>query len=81
VKISLRTLNECIGDFALVQLDHIPKSPFVGNNPHNLEEIHSEPRGGLQNRVYHAKFTAHEIMISTYWTPEGKLEQFLVEPE
>jgi D-alanyl-D-alanine carboxypeptidase len=38
-------------------------------------------RGGLQARVYHAKYATHEISISTYWTPDGKLEQFLVEPE
>jgi D-alanyl-D-alanine carboxypeptidase len=49
--------------------------------PASFTEVHSELRGGLQARVYHAKFAAHEISISTYWTPDGKLEQFLVEPE
>jgi D-alanyl-D-alanine carboxypeptidase len=49
--------------------------------PTSFSEIHSEPRGGLQNRVYDAKFAAREITISTYWTTDGKLEQFLVEPK
>lgn len=47
----------------------------------SFAEIHSEPRGGLQNRIYDAKFASQKIAISTYWTPDGKLEQFLVEPE
>jgi CubicO group peptidase (beta-lactamase class C family) len=49
--------------------------------PLTFMEVHSELRGGMQGRTYQVKFQSNEISISTYWKQDGKLEQFLVEPE
>jgi CubicO group peptidase (beta-lactamase class C family) len=43
-------------------------------------ETHTALRGGLQMRAYTAKFASQTVAVSTYWTPDGKIEQFLIEP-
>lgn len=39
----------------------------------------SRLRGGMQFRVYLAQFEHKQVSVSTYWTTDGHLEQFLVE--
>ncbi len=36
-------------------------------------------RGGMTYRGYSLKYAGKDLSISTYWMPDGKLEQFLVE--
>jgi CubicO group peptidase (beta-lactamase class C family) len=36
-------------------------------------------RGGMTFRVYHAEFEKRNMTLSTYWMPDGKIEQFMVE--
>ena len=36
-------------------------------------------RGGMQMRSYTAQYASRSVSVSTYWMPDGKLEQFLVE--
>ncbi len=39
-------------------------------------------RGGMTGRFYTVQWTnGKEATISTYWTPDGKIEQFLIEPQ
>ena len=44
-----------------------------------LTEVHTELRGGMQGRTYTATYVTKSLNISTYWMPDGKIEQFLVE--
>lgn len=36
-------------------------------------------RGGMTMRIFTAKFTNRSVSVSTYWMPDGKIEQFLVD--
>ena len=39
-------------------------------------------RGGMTGRLYTVKWSGgREATLSTYWTPDGKIEQFLIEPQ
>jgi hypothetical protein len=46
-------------------------------------ELKSEiKRGGMTGRFYTVKWSnGTEATLSTYWTPDGKIEQFLIEPQ
>ena len=37
-------------------------------------------RGGMQMRVFRVRFATRAVNLSTYWMPDGKIEQFLVSP-
>jgi len=45
----------------------------------SLTEARTELRGGMQGRSYTATYATKSLSISTYWMPDGKIEQFLVE--
>jgi CubicO group peptidase (beta-lactamase class C family) len=45
----------------------------------NFTEDDSVMRGGMQMRVYTAKYALRSVSILTYWMPDAKIEQFLVE--
>lgn len=36
-------------------------------------------RGGMTFRLYRAEFEKKTLVVSTYWMPDGKIEQFMVE--
>ena len=44
-----------------------------------LTESRTELRGGMQGRTYTATYATKSLSISTYWMPDGRIEQFLVE--
>lgn len=44
----------------------------------SFTETDSRSRGGMQMRVYAAKFASRSVTLITYWMPDGKIEQFLV---
>jgi CubicO group peptidase (beta-lactamase class C family) len=43
----------------------------------SFTEHESRLRGGMQMRVYTAKFATQSLTLITYWMPDGKIEQFL----
>ncbi|HEY1743552.1 MAG TPA: serine hydrolase domain-containing protein, partial [Granulicella sp.] len=45
----------------------------------SFTETDSRSRGGMQMRVYTAKFASRSVTLITYWMPDGKIEQFLVD--
>ncbi len=45
----------------------------------SFTETDSGLRGGMQMRVYTAKFASRSLTLLTYWMPDGKIEQFLVD--
>jgi CubicO group peptidase (beta-lactamase class C family) len=49
-------------------------------SPKELAQLSRSLRGGMTVRRYRAQFKKRTLRISTFWTPDGKLEQFLVSP-
>ncbi|ADV84579.1 beta-lactamase [Terriglobus saanensis SP1PR4] len=45
----------------------------------SLTETRTLLRGGMQMRVYTVVYATKSVSISTYWMPDGKIEQFLLE--
>lgn len=48
--------------------------------PLAFRQVASESRGGMTFRVYDAFFPHQHLRITTYWMPDGKIEQYLVIP-
>jgi hypothetical protein len=48
--------------------------------PVSVEETGASERGGMSYRHYRVKTHSKALSISTFFTPEGKLDQFLVYP-
>ena len=46
----------------------------------NIVEARSDHRGGLVSRFFRVKTASKTFGVSTYFTPEGKLDQFIVYP-
>src|SRR5207247_10755610 len=46
--------------------------------PQEFAQISYGLRGGMTARRYRAKFAQKTLRISTFWMPDGKLEQFQV---
>lgn len=49
-------------------------------NPIRLEETSSSERGGMSYRFYRVQTQTKTLTVSTFFTPAGKLDQFLVYP-
>lgn len=49
--------------------------------PASVEETGAQERGGMSYRFYRVKTPRKTFQVSTFFTPEGKLDQFLVAPE
>jgi CubicO group peptidase (beta-lactamase class C family) len=62
--------QQAIADFA--------RSLAPYGSPVELTETMHELRGGMELRVYRAKFSKKELRVWTYKMPDGKLEQFMV---
>jgi hypothetical protein len=46
-----------------------------------VKQSHTGLRGGMRQRFFKAQFTnGREVEINSYWTPDGKIEQYLVGP-
>ncbi len=64
----------------------IPKSDFIParlgplGEPLTFAQVHEELRGGMTMRVFRIVYPTRRLSLSTYTYPEGKLEQFLVDP-
>ncbi len=63
---------ETIGDFAT---SLSPLGPITG-----LNNIRTEQRGGMTFRIFTIKLGSKTLDLTTYTMPDGKLEQFLIEP-
>jgi CubicO group peptidase (beta-lactamase class C family) len=48
--------------------------------PLSLRLSHSELRGGMSFRVFDVVYPGRRLRLTTYTCPDGKLEQYLVEP-
>ena len=48
--------------------------------PKSFHQIAEEPRGGMVFRAFRAEFPNRQLTVTTYETPDGKLEQYLVLP-
>lgn len=46
----------------------------------SIVQTRSDTRGGLTNRFFRIKSAGKTVGVSTYFTPDGKLDQFLVFP-
>jgi D-alanyl-D-alanine carboxypeptidase len=49
--------------------------------PASIEETSATERGGMSYRFYRVKTTSKSLTISSFITPEGKVDQFLVYPD
>jgi D-alanyl-D-alanine carboxypeptidase len=47
----------------------------------SLTETRTSLRGGMQMRVYTVAYATKAVSVSTYWMPDGRIEQFLVEAQ
>lgn len=45
-----------------------------------FELVRERLRGGMTNRTYRVRFESKSVGISSYWMPDGKIEQFIVAP-
>ena len=48
--------------------------------PLAFKQMHEELRGGMTLRVFRITYPTQKLSLSTYTYPDGKLEQFLVDP-
>jgi CubicO group peptidase (beta-lactamase class C family) len=48
--------------------------------PLTLRQTYEHPRGGMMFRVFQIQYPTRRLALTTYTYPDGKLEQFLVEP-
>jgi D-alanyl-D-alanine carboxypeptidase len=48
--------------------------------PLTFKQLHEELRGGMTLRVFRIVYPGKRLSLSTYTYPDGKLEQFLVDP-
>jgi len=48
--------------------------------PLSLRQTHEELRGGMTFRVFDIVYPGRRLRLTTYTYPDGKLEQYLVEP-
>ncbi len=48
--------------------------------PLTFHEVRQELRAGMTFRVFRIEYPTRRLMVSTYTYPDGKLEQYLVEP-
>ncbi|MBB2485791.1 beta-lactamase family protein [Mitsuaria sp. WAJ17] len=46
----------------------------------SLAQMRSERRGGLVRRMFRAKLAGRSVRVSTYFTPDGKVDQLIVYP-
>ena len=46
----------------------------------SIVELRANGRGGLTARLFRVKTAGRTIRVSTYFTPDGKLDQFIVYP-
>ena len=46
----------------------------------SIVEMRSDRRGGLVYRIFRVKLAGKTLRVSSYFTPDGKLDQFLVYP-
>jgi D-alanyl-D-alanine carboxypeptidase len=70
----------CNSYFSQQTLDDFAASLKPLGAPISFEKTSEEGRGGMVFRVYEATFPDRKLRITTYEMPDGKLEQFLVEP-
>jgi D-alanyl-D-alanine carboxypeptidase len=48
--------------------------------PLTLHQVFEQPRGGMMFRVFRIQYPTRRLTLTTYTYPDGKLEQYLVEP-
>jgi D-alanyl-D-alanine carboxypeptidase len=48
--------------------------------PLTFKQVHEELRGGMTFRTFRIVYLGKKLSLSTYTYPDGKLEQFLVDP-
>ena len=46
--------------------------------PQSFMQVRSALRGGMNARIYQVKYPNKNLVIVTYQTPNGKIEQYLV---
>jgi D-alanyl-D-alanine carboxypeptidase len=71
----------CNAYFSQQTLQDFASSLKPLGEPLSFQQTTEEGRGGMTFRVFNATFPDRELRITTYEMPDGKLEQYLVEPE
>lgn len=76
---SLFTAN-CNAYFDAQALGDYASSLKLLGSPLAFRQIAEESRGGMTFRVYDVFFAKKHLIVTTYWMPDGKIEQYLVIP-
>lgn len=76
---SLFTVN-CNAYFDAQALGDYASSLKPLGPPLAFRQIAEESRGGMTFRVYDVFFPKRHLIVTTYWMPDGKIEQYLVIP-
>jgi hypothetical protein len=63
---------EAVSDFAM------SLKPL--GTPTSFKQVAEEKRGGMTFRVFNVSFPGRQLHVTVYEMPDGKLEQYLVEP-
>jgi D-alanyl-D-alanine carboxypeptidase len=71
----------CNAYFSRQTLDDFAESLKPLGPPLTFEKTSEQGRGGMIFRSFEATFPDRKLRITTYEMPDGKLEQYLVEPE
>lgn len=72
--------ENCNAYFAQEAISDFEASLAPLGKPHSFHQVHEELRGGMTFRLFQADFQGMKLNITTYEMPDGKLEQYLVEP-
>ncbi|MGC2401620.1 MAG: serine hydrolase domain-containing protein, partial [Acidobacteriaceae bacterium] len=70
----------CNAYFSQQTLDDFASSLKPLGPPLTFQQTRQQGRGGMMFHVFTAAFPDRELRITTYEMPDGKLEQYLVEP-
>jgi D-alanyl-D-alanine carboxypeptidase len=72
--------NYCNAYFSQQTLEDFASSLKPLGPPLTFKQTDQEGRGGMMFRTFTATFPDRELKVTTYEMPDGKLEQYLVEP-
>lgn len=72
--------SNCNAYFSQEALEDFATSLALLGKPRSFHQAHEELRGGMTFRLFQAEFRGMRLNITTYEMPDGKLEQYLVEP-
>jgi D-alanyl-D-alanine carboxypeptidase len=66
--------------FSDVALADLASSLKPLGKPQEFTQLRQSLRGGMTARSYEVKFASRKLRVSTFETPDGKLEQYIVAP-